>query len=128
MGDDLKLKHPFSCRVSGPSKSGKSSFCIRLLQNLDSLCSERDFGGSIIWCYSEKTAVPKFQQSPSNTIYHEGVPENFGGGGKPRLVFLDDLLNDVYSKQVCDLFTRQPSQKYQRNFDFTNSVSSGPLL
>jgi len=50
---------------------------------------------------------------PSNTTDHEGVPENFGGGsGKPRLVILDDLLNDVYSKQVCDLFTR-PS--YHRN-------------
>ena len=40
--------------------------------------------------------------------YHEGVPENFGGdgGGKPCLVILDDLLIDVYSKQVCEMFTR----------------------
>jgi len=60
-----------------------------------------------MWCYSEKTAVPERQQLPSNTTYQEGVAENFGGGGgKPCLVFLDDLLNDVYSKQVCDLFTR----------------------
>ena len=26
--------------------------------------------------------------------------------GEPSLVILDDLLNDVYSKQVCELFTR----------------------
>jgi len=49
----------------------------------------------------------------SNTTHHEGVPENFGGGGggggKPRLVILDDLLNDVYSKQVCELFQRNIS-------------------
>jgi len=104
--DDLKFRHPFSCAVSGPSKSGKTSFCIRLLQKLAALSTEREFGGGIIWCYSEKTAVPKRRLLPQNTTYHEGIPENFVGGGRPRLVILDDLLNDVYSKQVCDMFTR----------------------
>jgi len=96
--DDLKLKYPFLCIVSGPSKSGKTSSCIRLLQNLDALCKELEFGGGIIWCYSEKTAVPQLQQLPSNTAFQEGVTKNFGSCGKPRLVILDDLLNDVYSK------------------------------
>ena len=107
MGDDIKLKHPYSCLLCCPFKSGKTSFCIRLLQNLDAICTERELGGVIIWCYSEKTAVPERQQLHTNTTYHECVLENFGGGsGKPGLVILDDLLNDVYSKQVCDLFTR----------------------
>jgi len=26
--------------------------------------------------------------------------------GQPCLFFLDDLLNEVYSRQVCDLFTK----------------------
>ena len=52
--DDLKLKHSFSCILSSPSKSGKTSFCILLLQNLDSLCSERESCGGIIWCYRKK--------------------------------------------------------------------------
>jgi len=48
-----------------------------------------------------------------NTTYHEGVRVNFGeGGGKPCFVILDDLLNEVYSKQVCDLFTRGSYHKY----------------
>jgi len=59
MWDDDDLKSSIRSRVSGPSKSGKKSFCIRLLQNLDSLCTESEFGGSIIWCYCEKTAVPQ---------------------------------------------------------------------
>jgi len=104
--DDLKFKYLFSCIVGGPSKSGKTSFCIRKLQKIAALCTEREFGGSNIWCYSEKTPVPSRRLLPSNTTYHEGVPEKFGGGGQPRLMILDDLLNDVYSKQVCDLFTR----------------------
>jgi len=85
--------------------SDKTSFFIRLPQNLAALCTERAFGGGIVWCYSQKTAVPKCRLLPSNTTYHDGVPENFGGGCEPRLVILDDLLNDVYSKQMCELFT-----------------------
>jgi len=48
----------------------------------------------------KKTAVPKRQKLPSNTTYHEGVPENFGdgGGGEERIVILDGLLKELYSK------------------------------
>jgi len=108
MCEDLKFKNPFTRIASGRSGSGKTSFFIRLLQKLAALCNERKFGGDIIRCYSEETAVPKLQLLPSNTTYHEGVPENVGGGGggKTCLLILDDLLKDVYSKQVCDLFTK----------------------
>ena len=127
--DDLKFKHPFSCIVSGPIKSGKTSLCIRFVQNFDALCTEREIGGGITWCYSEKTTVPQRQPFPSNTTCHEGVPQNFGGGGKPRLVILDDLLNNVYSKQVCKfVYETQSSQKYQRDFDYAKFVSSAALL
>jgi len=38
---------------------------------------------------------------------HEGVPEDFGSANsESSLVILDDLLTDVYSKQLCELFTR----------------------
>jgi len=107
MSDDINFKHPLSCIVSGPNGSGNASFCLGLLQILAVLCTKREFGGGIIWCYSEKTAVRSRQQLPSNTTYNESAPENFGGpSGKPCLVIIYDLLNNVYSKQVCDLFTR----------------------
>ena len=96
--------------MSGPRGSGKASFYLRLLQKLAAICTEREFGGGIVWCYSEKTAVPKRRLLPSNITYQEGVPEKFGGD-KPRLVILDDLLNDVYSKQVGYLFTRGSHQR-----------------
>jgi pantothenate kinase-related protein Tda10 len=56
--DEIKFKVPFTCIISGPRGSGKSSFCIGLLQNLKSLYIESRFDGGIILCYSEKTAVP----------------------------------------------------------------------
>ena len=108
MTDDLKFKSPFMFISTGPSGSCKSSFRIRFLQNLDTLCTERQFAGSIIWCYSETAAVPSTKQVEKHVRLNEGVPEKFGDAqdGRPCLVILDDLLNDVYSKQVCDLFTK----------------------
>jgi hypothetical protein len=107
MSDVLKFRHPFSCLVSGPSGSRKTSFCIRLLQNLDSLCTEIRFEWGIIWCYSERNAVPSRQQLPANVIFNLGVPEHFDNTHRPRLVILYDLLNEAFSCQrVSDLFTK----------------------
>jgi len=39
--------------------------------------------------------------------YQEGLPENYGNAvGEPSLIILDDVLNQVYLKDVCDLFTK----------------------
>jgi len=64
MSNDLKFMHLFTCIICGPSGSSKSSFCVRFLQNLDALCTERDFDGGVIWCYSEMTAVPSPTELP----------------------------------------------------------------
>ena len=106
MSEDLRFKHPFTCIISGPSGSGKSSFCIKLLQNLESLSTETRFDGGILWCYGESNAVPSVDVG-RRIQFHEGVPENFTNtGSKPCLIILDDLLNEVYSKEVCQLFTK----------------------
>ena len=47
--DVLKFMNPFSCIVSGPSKSDKTSFSISFLQKLDSLYTESECDGGIIW-------------------------------------------------------------------------------
>jgi len=115
MSDDHKFKHPFTCTLRGPSGSGTSSLCIRFLQNVDALCTERDFDGGVIWCYSEKTAVPSTKVlSKRNVLFNEVVPTDFENArDTPCLVIFYDLLNDDYSKHVCDLFKkRQPSHKY----------------
>jgi ABC-type glutathione transport system ATPase component len=102
MGEAIIFKDPFTCIISGPTGSGKTS-CVRFLENLDTLCEERRFDGGIFWCFSEKTAVPRIGRE---VRFHEGVPDLGNERGEPRLFILDDLLNDVYSRQVCDLFTK----------------------
>jgi len=60
-----------------------------------------------VWCYGEKSVVPSRHQLPANVRFNEGVPEDLvSANGESCLVILYDLLNDVYSKEVCDLFTR----------------------
>jgi len=100
--DDLKFKHPFTCLMSGPSGSGNSSICIRFLQNRDALCSVRNFEGGLIWCCSEKTALPNQQLVilKKKIRYKEGVPSGFENAhGRPFLIILDDLLNESISKK-----------------------------
>jgi hypothetical protein len=108
MSYDLRFKQPFSCIIAGPSGSDKSSFCIKLLQNLESLCTESRFDGGILWCYGEKNAVPSLKFVSGKRIeFHEGVPENFENSErKPALIILDDLLNETYSEEVCQLFAK----------------------
>jgi hypothetical protein len=56
----------------------------------------------------ERTAVPTEQLTVlgNNMRFNEGVLEHFENkNGKQCLIILDDLKNDVYSKEVCNLFT-----------------------
>jgi len=42
-----------------------------------------------------------------NITYQEGLPETYGNApGEPSLIILHGLLQQVYSKDVCDLFTK----------------------
>ena len=88
--------------MNGTSVYGKSSFCIRFLQNTDALCTERKIGDGIVWCYGEKSAVPSRQHLPANISFNDGVPDDFGKAHEePCVVILNDLLKGVYSNQVC---------------------------
>jgi len=43
---------------------------------------------------------------------HEGVPEKFENTqGRPCIFILDNLLNEVFSRAVCDLFTEGSHHK-----------------
>ena len=108
MGEDLRLKQPFSYLVAGSSGSGKSSICIRFLQNVEPICTEHNFGGGIIWCYLKRSAIPSRQFArKKHDRFHEGLLTDFKNvGGKPFLIILHDLLNEAYSKDVSDLFTK----------------------
>jgi pantothenate kinase-related protein Tda10 len=93
MASNIRFKNPFTCIIGGPTGSGRSTFCTRLLPNLDTLCTEHDFLGGIICCYSEQIADYQLT-AIKNVKICEGLPENFENvQGLPCLFILDDLLN-----------------------------------
>jgi hypothetical protein len=56
-----------------------------------------------------KSAVPQRQLAAlrKNVLVREGPPENFENArGLPCLFILDDLLNEVFSRAVCDLLPK----------------------
>lgn len=99
----IKFKHPFSLLVGGPSFSGKTTFVLELLNNLDSIVDTKI--EKVIWCFSETNSI----QSKINNIkieYCNGIPENFENPeNKPILVILDDLMMSQ-SPQICELFIK----------------------
>ena len=107
MGNVLRIKHYFSCLVSGPSGSGNSSFCIRFCKiskhSVPSLTSAVESSGGIL----EQRYPYRQLAGKEHVRFHEGVLADINSfGKKPCLIILDDLLNDAYAKDVCDLFTK----------------------
>ena len=99
-----KLQHPFTCIVSGPTGSGKTVFCTKFINNLPSICTEQNFE-EILWCYSENASLP-LKQFTRDVKFLKGVPKFSNEKKNSKLVILDDLLNEAYSRDVCDLFTK----------------------
>ena len=103
---DPRFMHPFTAIIAGPSSSGKSMFCMRLIRNARECIApppER-----IVYCYS--VYQPIFDQFP-DIEFVEGLPDlNMFDGIKRTLLIIDDLMqetNDVISK----LFTRVSHHK-----------------
>ena len=51
--------------------------------------------------------MPSIEVKKKNVQVHEGIPENCENPqGRRCLFILDDPLNEVYSRGVCELFTK----------------------
>jgi hypothetical protein len=98
---DVRLKHPFTCTVAGPTSSGKTQFVLRLIRHANELIHpppER-----ILYCYGE--FQPSFLELPQ-VEFHEGLPDVNRFDGRHRyLLIIDDLMNEV-NQNVCNIFTK----------------------
>lgn len=104
----MKLNHPFTMMVSGPTSCGKTRWCFELLKNLNEMCPEIE---QCIYCYgidqkifSEmKCALPllEFIEGFSSEVIEKLSSE------KPTLLVLDDMMNQLCkNSELCNLFTR----------------------
>jgi hypothetical protein len=98
---DVRLKHPFTCTVAGPSTSGKTWFVFRLIKHVDRLIVPTP--EKILYCYGE--FQPSFSEFPE-VEFHEGLPDVSRFDGRQRvLLIIDDLMNEA-DQNVCNLFTK----------------------
>ncbi|KAL7079538.1 hypothetical protein ACQ4LE_001221 [Meloidogyne hapla] len=104
--NDLKLKLPFGCIVSGPSSSGKSTFVRSLIINSKEVIDPTP--KSILYCYGEYNSLVSDLQREGVTVY-SGVPSEdiIKKQEKPSLIILDDLLYSIDEKYLSELFTKK---------------------
>jgi septin family protein len=96
----LKLQHPFTLIVAGPSSCGKSTFVIRLLECREQVCDI--VFQNIVWSHSENNAPHHLQDAS----FIKGVPQLENPDKVPTHMVLDDLMDSAYSTKVSELFTK----------------------
>ena len=100
--EDLKLIHPFSLIISGPTSSGKSTVLFQILENLHKNIDTRI--QKVVFIYGVYQEV--FENYPNiyftdNLDYMELKPT------VPTIIVLDDVMSAVNnSKKLEELFTR----------------------
>ena len=108
---DARLKAPFSMLVAGPSRSGKSTFCLRLLENMDTLIDKPV--ANIVWFYGQETSVLVHLKSiyGSRFVAVKGIPQSFDtyiDHNLHQIFVFDDLMKDcAKSSKITDLVTKQ---------------------
>lgn len=89
--------------VNGPTGSGKTQFCKRLVENAQIVVDPPPH--KIRWHYGVYQQA--YNAMPRNIIFREGLPDPKEFDGKtPTLVVIDDLMNEM-NETVSLLFTRE---------------------
>lgn len=95
----VKLQHPATMIVAGPTSCGKTVFTNNLIK---AKLFDVEFA-EVIWCYSESGSVA--DRLP-NVLYNEGLPSDDMFDGRPKLIVLDDLMHES-GENVAKLFTKK---------------------
>lgn len=97
------IKTNFALCIAGPSKSGKTSFCVQLLNNSVWMIDKKI--NDIYWILGDKNVKPTNLKVPVHFI--EGLPEEFSNNtNNPILVIIDDLMFETGNKSLANLLTR----------------------
>jgi hypothetical protein len=106
----LKLRHPFTCIVSGPSFSGKTILVRRILKNYkNSIDIDVQNKLKIIWCYGQYQSLYEQQISDDVDVkYFDYLikPEEISIL-KPHIIVIDDMMTEMTKNaELSDLFTK----------------------
>jgi hypothetical protein len=90
----MKMQHPFTALISGPTGSGKTQFTLKLIKQSDKLVTPPP--QEIVWCYG--VYQDAFTEL-TNVRFIEGLPDiNEFDGSKRILLVIDDLMHEANEK------------------------------
>lgn len=104
----LKLKHPFSVVISGPSGSGKSELTRDIINNFNITTNIEKSRVKVLWCYSLVESIKPLNSVNVEVSFHEGVPSlDEIRSEAPDILILDDLMLDVAkNNEIADIFIK----------------------
>src|SRR5574343_600643 len=121
--DDVIFKHPFTCMIAGPSKSGKTTLLSTILENNHKMIYEPP--DRIVYCYTRwQPAFEKLKSVVPSIEFNEGLPdiENFSAD-KRNLLILDDLMRECgKNDNIYDVFTVDSHHKSISVFFMTQNI------
>jgi len=103
----MQFQHPCNVIVAGPTKAGKTEFVKRLVSHANAMFSPPP--AEIWWCYGEWQPTYHDQPLIDRVKFVEGFPDQKelrGSAGVPKLLVLDDLMQDVKEKSLSKLFSQ----------------------
>lgn len=108
--DMLKLKHPFTCYVAGPTGSGKTMLIRDILRHNHVTLTPNFEILNVLWLHGQWQDIYK-EPIGSNVIttYIEGLPtEDAIMEIKPNVIVFDDLLTELAnSGELANFFTKK---------------------
>jgi GTPase SAR1 family protein len=120
--EEYTFKHPFTCLIAGPTKSGKTTLLKKILTNHEQMISHPI--DRIVYCYSRwQDAFDELQNSLS-IEFKEGLPdiEDFDSK-KNNLLILDDLMREsCKDNSIYDIFTVDSHHKNISVFFLTQNL------
>lgn len=103
---EIRLKHPFTCLVAGPTKAGKTTFVTQLIQHRNTMITVPP--EKIWWCYSEYQ--PAYDKLKNDVTFVKGLVDISlirELSPTPQLLILDDLMTELTNDtNLVELFTR----------------------
>ena len=102
------MKHPFTCLVSGPTGSGKTSLVKSIIEQQVIEPSPKN----VLWLYAADQPLYKGMKG---VTFHQGIPEDIETRFNPKttnLLIIDDLMTQCHSdERMTRLFSVGSSHK-----------------
>ena len=104
----MKLKHPFTCLISGPTGCGKTSLVKDILEKQIIEPAPQH----VIWLYAEDQPL---YHTMDHVVFHRGIPEDFENRFDPsqnNLLIIDDLMTQCNNDpRITRLFSEGSSHR-----------------